>query len=58
MPCALSTDKILHTNEMLTWRDFSALSFDICVLQASYYVVLNTKFKLISFFTLTFAVFV
>ena len=76
-PWAISTDKILHTNEMLTcmndltrltnaheqshrntlkptWQDFSALNFDICGFKSVIIVVHNTKFKLVSFYTLIF----
>ena len=41
-----------------TWQDFSASNFDICGFTGVIIVVLNTNFKLVSFCTLIFAVFV
>jgi hypothetical protein len=41
-----------------TWQDFSARNFDICGFTGVIIVVLNTKFKLVSFCTIIFAAFV
>ena len=47
-----------HNTLKPTWQDFSALNFDICGFTGIIIVVLNTKFRLVSFCTLIFAVFV